>query len=168
MRLKTMMMCFVWAVIPVISGNSGFAAEKATQHIKLSSIKMGIDIPGDWQKGGISGKTILGSYKKGKTLYPNLNISLEDSSGMSLRQFHDKLVKILPKAKVNSVKEETVNNRKVLVSDIAWKSFLGELRALRLITKIENKVLVVTFVGKKSDFKKPAQQLYLKCLKSLK
>ena len=124
--------------------------------------------PTGWIEGGISGQNILASYRKGKGLYPNLNISLEDAGGRSVDEALQKLLKILPSSKVVWKNHEVVNGMSVLISDVEWASILGELKALRLMTEVQERLLVVTFVASKKALSPTEREQYLTCLRSLK
>lgn len=139
-----------------------------TKHIEFSEIGLAMQIPAGWQPGGISGKSVLGAYRKGKGLYPNLNITLEDHDGATLAQVMDSLLGKLPSPRIRYMEREKIDGRTVMISDVSWKSMLGEIRAIRLISDVKGKILVITFVDKTAQLTTRSASLYLACLRSLR
>jgi len=164
--LKTVVVLNTFCICALTIARSTPAAEADTVVFDLPEVGLSMKMPAGWQKGGVSGKTVLASFRAGKGLYPNLNVTLEDHGDKSLEDTHKSMLKLLPNAKVAAAKREEVNGLTVFISDVSWKSILGELQALRLITKVKGKTLVATFVAQKARLSNEAAKQYDSCLRS--
>lgn len=156
------------AAILVTAGHVAVGAEKAElQRMDIPKTELRVDLPKGWEKGGISGKSVLASFRAGKGLYPNVNITLEDHSGKTAEEVVKGLLGRLPSAEAHYQKKETINGLEAFVCDASWRSILGGLRAVRLATDYGGKTLIVTFVDKSADMTEAKRATYLKCLRSL-
>ena len=137
------------------------------QRIGIPNTDLRVDLPKGWEKGGISGESVLASFRAGKGLYPNVNITLEDHDGKTVEEVMKECLGRLPSAEIHYQKKETINGMEAVVSDASWSSILGGLRALRLVTGYRGKTLVITFVDKSANVTEPKCEAYFKCLRSL-
>lgn len=137
------------------------------QRMDIPKTDLQVDLPKNWGKGGISGKSVLASFRAGKGLYPNVNITLEDHGGKTAEEVTKECLGRLPSAEIHYQKKETINGVEAVVSDASWRSILGGLRAVRLVTGYRGKTLIITFVDKSADLTEPKRETYFKCLKSL-
>ncbi len=145
----------------------GYSAEPATMQMDIPQTQYQISRPSEWVAGGVSGESVLASFKSKQGFYPNLNIFLEDHPGKTPEQVFLSLKSKLPSPSVLKAETINVNGVSVHLSDVSWSSILGSLRALRLITKHDQKTLVITFVGKKETLSDKQKSLFETCLMSL-
>jgi len=137
------------------------------QRIGIPKTDLRIDLPKGWEKGGISGESVLASFRAGKGLYPNVNITLEDHDGKTVEEVTKECLGRLPATEIHYQKKESINGLEAVVSDASWSSILGGLRALRLVTGYRGKTLVITVVDKSANLTEPKCEAYFKCLRSL-
>ena len=135
--------------------------------LKLSEVGLHLMMPAGWEKGGLSGETVLASYTARVALHPSLSVTLEDHHAKSLREVMHYLLNLLPEYTLYSAQEESISGMQCLVTDISWHSLLGSLRAVKLFTKVKDKVLVITFVDKEENLSEEDRAIYLSCLRSL-
>jgi len=156
------------ATILLMTGHVAVGAEKVElQRMDIPKTDLRVDLPRGWEKGGISGKSVLASFRAGTGLYPNVNITLEDHGGKTAEELVKGLVSRVPSAEIHYQKKETINELETFVCDASWRSILGGLRAVRLATDYGGKTLIVTFVDKSADMTEAKHATYLKCLRSL-
>jgi len=137
------------------------------QRVAVPRTDLRIDVPKNWEKGGVSGENVLVAYRAGKSFCPNLNIMAEDPDGKTADEVTDRWLGLLPSAEVHYRKKETIAGMEGVVCDASWRSILGGLRAVRLTTIYRGKALTITFVDKSADVTDPVRKTYLECLKSL-
>lgn len=156
------------ATVVLIVSNMAIGSETLKlQCFDIPKTNLQVDLPKDWAKGGISGESVLGSFRAGKGLYPNVNITLEDHRGKTIEEVAKECLDRLPSAEIHYQKKETLNGLEAVVSDASWRSILGGLRAVRLVTGYRGKILAITFVDKSANMTEPKRETYLKCLRSL-
>ena len=139
--------------------------------LPLGKTPFSMSRPADWQKGPISGESVIASFAetKGK-LYPNLNVTLEPSKGdgtKGVEMLFDKLKGILPQCETSEAKWIEINGIKAYRSIMSWTSILGKLSALRLFIPWEGKIVAITFVDKADSFNKNLP-LFEACTAALK
>jgi hypothetical protein len=150
---------------------SSATAEDAGHSLVQYSIPktdMKIMIPSSWKKGGVSGESVLASFKPGKGLYPNLNITLEDHGNKSLEEVFNGWIKLLQSPLVHKQQLAENNGMRVHFSQVEWDSMLGHLGAFRILTKVKDKILSITYVDKTSGMTRENMQMYVKSMNSLK
>lgn len=155
------------AIVLILSDVTIGADAAELQRIDIPKTDLRVDLPKGWEKGGISGESVLASFRAGKGLYPNVNITLENHGGKTAEEVMKECLGRLPSAEIHYQKKETINGLEAVVSDASWKSILGGLRALRLVTDYRGKTLVVTFVDKSANVTESTCEAYFKCLRSL-
>lgn len=156
------------AAILLTAGHVAVASDNMElQRTDIPKTALRLDLPRGWEKGGISGESVLASFRLGKAPYPNVNITLEDHGGKTAEEVVEELLSRLPSAEAHYQKKETINGLKTVVSDASWRSFLGGLRAVRLVTGYRGKTLIITFVDMSANMTEAKRTTYLKCLRSL-
>jgi hypothetical protein len=145
----------------------GYSAEPATMQMDIPQTQYQMSRPSEWIAGGVSGENVLASFKSNQGFYPNLNIFLEDHPNKTPEQVFLSLKSKLPSPSVLKAETIDVNGVSVHLSDVSWSSILGSLRALRVITKHNQKMLIITFVGKKEVLSDEEKKFFEACLMSL-
>jgi hypothetical protein len=139
-------------------------------NIALPGTPYRIKLPAGFEKSTkVSGASILAFYQPAdaKGLYPGFTATLEDHGGKSLDAVCDHLLGLLPGAVLNSRESITMGGMEALIADISSTSFLGEVRAVRLLANHEGKVLALSFADRDASFTSEALTVYLAALKTL-
>ncbi len=156
------------ATILLTAGHVAVASDKIElQRTDIPKTDLRLDLPKGWEKGGISGKGVLASFRAGKGLYPNVNVMLEEHGAKTAEEVMKESLSRLPSVEVHYQKKETINGLEAVVSDTSWRSILGGLRAVRLVTGYHGKTLIITFVDKSANMTESKHTAYFKCLRSL-
>ena len=155
-------------LLSLFTNHAAFAKKQqlGPELIKGSNLK--IDIPTDWEQGAISGESILLCRSPNGKLYPNINISVMKQKYDSLKDAHQKVVALLHNPQTSSEEQVTINGIPGYFSAITWMSPLGGLKALRLLVEEDQKIILITYVGRDDSMTEEDVQLYLKSLNSIR
>ena len=139
--------------------------------IELPKVGLTMDLPPLWaESGSVKGATILGFYQPegAKGLHPSLTVSLEKADDKSLEDFAKQIATAMPNATVKASAAEKVNGIDAWLLNVSNASLLGEIRVIRLLTRVDGGILVIGFADKAAAIDAASEQEFLKCLRSLK
>lgn len=136
---------------------------------KIKGTTLAIDVPAEWQKGAISGESILLCKSPGGVLYPNVNISKLQRENKSLEDAYTHSLSLLNNPQVFKEETLTVNGLPAHYSALVWMSPLGGLKAVRLfVQQKDNSILLITYVDKDTGMTADDYRLYLQSIKSIR
>ena len=160
--------CVIIILVFLVTVYAHSSGEQKLITTEIKGTELAIDIPAEWQKGPISGESILLCKSPGGVLYPNINISKLQRENKSPKEAYTHLLNLLNNPQVFKEETLTVNGMPAHYSALVWMSPLGGLKAVRLfVQQKDNSILLITYVDKDTGMSANEYRLYLQSINSV-